>query len=118
MKISETLLFVEDLDRGIQFMERTGLVLQNRQDWGWALFLDPMTGQKVGLLLRSAWEEESEHSLPPRLSFESDDLDADVEILREAGATVGDISGDADSTRSCTFIDQDGIAYFLWQSNE
>ena len=116
IRISETIYYVHDLDKGVQFyQDRLGFTLIEKQDWGWALF--EAHGGKVGLLTEAVWRQAGEdyEGMPrPRVAFQTDDIEGEVAKLREAGVEVGDYHGKSDSMRAVTFRDLCGNEYFLW----
>ena len=118
MKVSETLYFVRDIDREVEMFTRVlGFRLVEKKPWGFAL-LESLSGVRVGLLLEK-WmrsENESESKMPtPRISFQTRNIESEVARLRAAGIRASDPEGEEHQTKSATFWDADGNAFFLWQ---
>ena len=116
MKISETMVFVSDMDAAEAFYRSLGLEVLERQSWGWMVCRDPQSGQKVGALLRSSWHEQGADWPVPRVAFESIDLEGDLARMEALGYAVGAIKGGTDTTRCSHFMDRDRNVYFIWQS--
>lgn len=116
MKISETMVFVSSLELAERFYTGLGLEVVERQSWGWLLFRDQVSGQKVGALLRSSWTTEPEGWPVPRIAFESENLEADLARLELDGHQVGPIMGSSSATRCSWFKDLDGNVSFIWQA--
>ena len=118
LQISETITFVADLDAALVFYTlQLGFEVLEREEWGWALIQDP-SGVKVGLLVAETWrrEEPAPNGMPaPRIGLKTDDIEGEVERLREAGVEVTKIVGDASSMRAAHLKDRDGNWIFLWQ---
>ena len=116
-KVTETMVQVKDLDAAIAFYtERLGFTLIEQQEWGFAM-LTPDGTAKIGLLTVTAgnpgWKEGDK--LPaPRVSLQTDDIEAEVARLREAGVDVDEVKGDAGTLRAVGFRDLDRNKYFLW----
>lgn len=113
MTVSETIYYVRDFDAAVSFYaEKLGWRLIEKLDWGWAQF-DVDGIARVGLLAESAGPQGS--GFPsPRVGLKTDDLDREIQCLREVGVKVEDPVGEPGQTRATTFYDPDGNLYFLW----
>lgn len=118
MQISETMVFWDSIDDAVALYEQMGLRMTTRQDWGWAVFEDPRSGQKIGVLERGSWRPDDEAMLNgtpiPRVAFESEDLEADLARLEMAGCIVGSVPPPGQN-RCSWFKDCSGNSYFIWQ---
>ena len=116
LRVTETMIFVRDLDEAIRFQtEKLGFRLEQRFDWGFA-YID-MGGHRLGLMLESKWQREypDDEGLPrPRVSLETDDLDAVLHHLHQRGVRYSTVQGHEGATRAVTFYDDDGNPFFLW----
>lgn len=116
IRISETIYYVHDLDKGVQFyQDKLGFTLIEKQDWGWALF--EAHGGKIGLLTEAVWRQAGEdyEGMPrPRVAFQTDDIEGEVAKLKQAGVEVGEYHGKSESMRAVTFRDLCCNEYFLW----
>ena len=116
-KVSETLITVSDLDEAIAYhVDRFGFELIEKQEWGFAM-LTPDGEARVGLLAARAGNPEWEPGTPlpaPCVALRTDDIEAEVARLKEAGVDVDDVQGEAGTLRAVGFRDQDGTSYFLW----
>ena len=116
-RVTETLYYVKDMSAAIQFYtERLGMRLLSQQDWGFAL-LAADESHNVGLLDEKTWKAPRHHDIPlpvPRLSFQTDDFDGEVERMRASGVTVEIVSADGAAIKAAVFRDQDENPFFLW----
>lgn len=117
MRVSETMVFVRDLDEAIRFYtHQVGFELLERHEWGFAYLLMP-GGHRLGLMLDSAWTREypDDENLPhPRVALQTDDLEGEIKRLHEAGVHVGPVRGEQGEQRATVFWDSDGNSFFLW----
>jgi catechol 2,3-dioxygenase-like lactoylglutathione lyase family enzyme len=117
VELSETIYFVNDLDRAVDWYCRSlGFRLLERAEWGFVLLEPPGSG-RVALVSASAWSAEwnSGDPLPaPLLSFRCTDIERTVLELANAGVAVGPIEGEDDGVRACWFSDPDGNLFYLW----
>ncbi|HZH98953.1 MAG TPA: VOC family protein [Fimbriimonadaceae bacterium] len=117
IRVSETMIFVRDMDSAIRFYtQQVGFKLAQRFDWGFAT-IDVDGNHRLGLMQEGAWEREypDDDGLPrPRLSVQTDDFDADVQRMKNAGIGFGVIRGEPGKHRATNFFDADGNAIFLW----
>ncbi|MEP6757109.1 MAG: VOC family protein [Chthonomonadales bacterium] len=118
MKVSETIYFVRDLDKEVDLFTRVlGFRLVEKKDWGFAL-VESLSGVKIGLLLEKWMRSETvgTDELPrPRIAFQTRNIESEVVRLRAAGVRATDPEGEDHQTKSATFWDADGNAFFLWQ---
>lgn len=117
IRVSETMLFVRDLDEAIRFYtHQVGFQLLEKFDWGFAYLMMP-GGHRLGIMLESVWTREypDDENLPhPRVALQTDDLDVEIRRLLEAGVRVGEVRGEEGSQRSVVFWDSDENTFFLW----
>ena len=118
MKVSETIYCVRDIDREVlMFTQVLGFRLVEKKEWGFAL-LESLSGVRIGLLL-DKWmraDSDPEFKMPqPRISFQTRNIESEVARLRAAGIRATDPDGEDHQTKSATFWDADGNAFFLWQ---
>ncbi len=111
MKFSETIYFVSDFNRSVEFYKSIGFDLVELESWGWALFELP-GNSKLGLLDKNIWK--SEINPVPRIAFESENIEEDYQHLENTGVQVSEITGGNESPFSFTWVDPDGNLFFVW----
>ena len=118
LRLTEVMYIVDDLETAIGFYtEHLGCTLIKAHDWGFAyLAIEP--GKNLGLMTKQCSSQDSVFhgdSLAPRLSFGTDDLDAELDRLTAAGARIGAVSGKKGETRAANVYDRSGNAIFVWE---
>jgi catechol 2,3-dioxygenase-like lactoylglutathione lyase family enzyme len=120
-RVSETLYFVRDLDRAIQFYtQKVGYTLQHRYDWGFAIVSVDGHGN-LGLMLETEWEREypDDDSLPrPRMAIQTDQFEEDLHHLRQMGVPTSSVQGKPGGRRAVSFFDPEENAVLLWSDPE
>ena len=115
-KVAETIYFARDLGAAVtHYTESLGFELVGHWDFGFALVKSP-DGHGIGLMALEAWRGDDAESgqLPsPRLSLQTDDIDAEVKRLAEAGVDIEDVR-DGRDMRWTTFRDAEGNPFLLW----
>jgi catechol 2,3-dioxygenase-like lactoylglutathione lyase family enzyme len=118
----ETMYYVRDLDAAVKFYsESLGLKLIRHYDWGFAPFKADDKGRHIGLMAADLYASEfpGEDGLPaPRLVFQVQDLDAQVEEFTAKGIRTTDVMGEKGETRAFHFFDLDGNAFFVWEEGQ
>ncbi|MBS1715411.1 MAG: VOC family protein [Armatimonadetes bacterium] len=117
-RAQETLYYVDDLDAAIAFYTGTlGLSLIEKFDFGFALIDADGLGSTIGLMSASLHgADDLGHGHPrPRLVFQVEDVEAQVEDLKSKGVTVTAVSGEKGQTRAAHFYDPDGNPFFIWE---
>lgn len=116
-RMTETLTFVSDLSAAVaNYVEGFGFRVVEIEDWGFAL-LELPGGGRLGLLAATTWDPGWKPGSPlpqPRLSLQTDDIDAEVARLSAAGVWVSPIRGEPGTVRVATLRDRDGNRLFLW----
>jgi predicted enzyme related to lactoylglutathione lyase len=117
IRVSETMLFVGDLDEAIRFYTQSlGWKLEERFDWGFA-YINIDGSHRLGLMLASAWTRDfaDGEGLPqPRVALQTDDFDAEHARLAQAGVHMGAITESEGGVRAVNFVDTDNNVFFLW----
>jgi len=120
-RVSETIIFVEDMDEALQFYTGcVGFTLEKRNDWGFTVLkMDDKT--RLGLMLASAWDREypDDDQLPKaRVALQTDDFEGEIAKLRRSAVEIGTIKGEPGGRQAVTFTDPDGNPFFLWTDPE
>lgn len=117
-RANETIYYAENWESSVTFYEKMlGFVLLKKMDWGFALFQTDEEGGRIGLMKADLARGEGESGpLMPRLSLNCADLEGELVILKSKGVRCGEIAGIKGETRSVNIYDQEGQAFFLWET--